>query len=94
MATEAVERLRRRLGDPQEARRKLERLDHDLRYLLQHVEEWRQRYPNRWMAVYGGRLAAGADPQEDLLTALGEKGVPLEEAVVFFPSEQRAALIL
>ncbi len=94
MAAELVRQLRERLGDPEEALRKQQRLNEDARLFFAKVDEWRRQHPNRWVAVYGGELVAVADTREAVLAAVAEKGLPIEEVLVGFVSEEPSVFVL
>ncbi|MGQ9573600.1 MAG: DUF5678 domain-containing protein [Dehalococcoidia bacterium] len=94
MATEVVERLRKQLGTPKQAREDQARFDNDLNYLLSRQQHWREKYPNRWIAIYGQRVVAVADTGERLLGELRRQRLPLKHVIIDFVTESETALVL
>lgn len=94
MALDLAERFRQRLGDPKEAFEQQRRLERDLHFLLSNLDKWRETHPNRWIAVYNGKLVAVADTRDRLLKELEAAGVPLRHALIDFVGEQKVALVL
>lgn len=94
MATEVIDRLRKRLGTPEQARKDQERFDRDLSYLLSRRDEWRKKYPNRWIAIYREEVVAAEDTGERLLAELRRRRVPLEQVIIDFVTEDEVALVL
>ena len=94
MPTDVLDRFEERLGDPKEARRHQRRLDRDIKFLLSHMDEWRKKYPNRWVAVHKSKLIAVEDTQEKLLKAIAKGKRPLPEVLIDFIGEQRVAFAL
>lgn len=84
----------KRIGTPETLLKRQERLNNDVRFLLDHMESWRQSHPNRWVAVYNGELVAVEDTQERLFRVLAEKHVPLAQAVIDFVTEERVSYLL
>ena len=52
------------------------------------------RYPSRWIALYGGRVAADAKTLPALVRQLKRKRIPSQKAVVRFMTRDEATLIL
>lgn len=65
-----------------ETRTGLQRFHGDAEYFDAHHQEFLDRYPEQWVAVYD-RQVVGADADfYTLLDELKAKGVPLEKAVI------------
>lgn len=94
MAVKEIETLRKEFGGLEGALQAQERLNRDIAYLLANLDEWRTKYPNRWVAVYDGELVVLADSSESLLEQMKEKGIPVRKAVIDFVTEKRANFIL
>jgi hypothetical protein len=91
---EIFDGLMRSLGSPAEALEAKRRLDSDLRYALDHQEEWRKSYPNHWIAVYEQRLVATASSAEELRTLLQEQNLDIREVYLNFLHEKKPILML
>lgn len=94
MAVKEIQKLRKEFGGLKGALKAQERLNNDIAFLLANLDEWRTKYPNRWVAVYEDELVAVADTSERLLEEIERKGVPVRKAVVDFITEKRANFIL
>lgn len=94
MATKVIERLQKQLGPPEQSRKDQQRFESDLNYLLSRRDEWRDKYPNRWIAIYQEKLVAVADTGERLLGELRRQGLPVERVIIDFVTEEQAALVL
>ena len=53
-----------------------------------------KKYPNKWIAMYNGEVAATADSLENLLKEMDRLGIPREESIVKFMDTERRTLIL
>jgi hypothetical protein len=94
MENPILEGLARNMGNPQEALETKQRMDANVRFALDHLEEWRQHHPNKWIAVYDAQVVASESSKTGLLKTLHKKKLPLREVYVDFVSEEKAALIL
>ncbi len=69
-------------------------MDENVRTLLDHLEEWRGRHPNSWIAVYDGQLMAVESSKERLFRALDHKKIPLAEVLLDFLNAEKSILVL
>lgn len=79
---------------PDEFREAVERGERDLKFALEHMQEWRRKYPNRWVAVAGGKLACTDTNFDGLLASLREKGIDPVDADVFFVHDEHISLAI
>lgn len=94
MATDVLEGLQERLGDPKRALEDQRRLNRDIKYLLSHLPKWRKEHPNRWVAVYDGKLVAVEGSRDRLLKAIDQQKLPLRKVLIDFVREEETAFIL
>ena len=73
------------LGDTLERKR---RIDESLRFMFEYVEEWREKYPNSWVAVHGCRLVAVEPEWTQLTRSIEDQDVDLKEVQVVFVTEK------
>ena len=92
--TDVLERFEEKLGESGEALEHQRQCYLDLRFLLDHLPEWRQKYPNRWVAVYRQRLVAVEETPEQLLRVIREHDIPVAEAILDFLTEEKVAYVL
>lgn len=72
----------------------LERFQREVDYYETHREELLARYPEQWVAIFNGEVAA-ADPDVDrLLELLEERHIPKEKAFVERVTDRDDLLIL
>jgi uncharacterized protein DUF5678 len=74
---------------PDEFRESMERGERDLKFALAHLEEWREQYPNHWIAVFDEKLVAAESSFDRLLKKLREHNVPPAKSYVKFLPEKR-----
>ncbi len=80
--------------DEQQSAQRAQRLNDDLRFALERMEQWRVEYPNQWVAVYGRKVvAADQDPQR-LENAILNANVPLADTYVEFIPKEKPLLML
>lgn len=94
MPPDVLERFEEKLGDWREALAHQDLVYADLRFLLDHLPEWREEHPNRWVAVYREELIVVEDTHERLIKEIKEKGIPLADVTLDFISEEKVAYIL
>jgi hypothetical protein len=93
MGDEIFEALEQWMRDPVNIERGL-RLDAAVQLAIDHDEQWRKEYPNRWIAVSHTGLIAVEDSRSSLLDRLRELGIPLDEVYKELLREPRPAIIL
>jgi hypothetical protein len=94
MASAILDSLARMMGTPSEALESKRHMDGNLRFALDHLEEWRKDHPNQWVAVHGSRLIAAESSKAALLRVLREQHVPFRDIFVDFINEEKTTLIL
>jgi len=78
---------------PDEFREAVERGERDLKFALEHMQEWRRKHPNRWVAVHGGKLVAVESDAAALHEAICKQGIPPRESYVKFIPDARTVII-
>ena len=84
----------KKIGDVEEVLREGEQHRKDEIFLENHQEDWRKKYPGRWVAVYREEFVAAVDDYVQLEKILKEKGIPPEKAVRRFLSTKIRPVIL
>ncbi|MBI3327239.1 MAG: hypothetical protein HYZ81_11130 [Nitrospinae bacterium] len=72
----------------------LERYREDALYFEQHRQEWLQRYPERWIAVYNQAVVATARRLPQLLERIEKQGLPRAQVFIEHVSAREDLLIL
>jgi hypothetical protein len=71
-----------------------ERMERDRKYYEAHYEQFLEQYPEQWVAILDEQMV-GADADFDrLLSALRERGVPTEKALIEWITADEDVLIL
>jgi hypothetical protein len=68
-------------GRMNQVQAELERFRKDTGYYEAHHEELLEKYPEQWVAIFDQQVVGAGPDYEQLLTELGEKGVPIERAL-------------
>ena|SRR3989344_311300 len=69
---------------PQDLAEQMRQFQRDCRFLSEHKQEWQERHPNRFVAVYDGKVVGwGKDPHR-LIQRLRRRAVPVERTVIKF----------
>ncbi len=72
----------------------LERFNEDMAYFDAHRQELLARYPERWVAVYDGRVVGTAKHLPRLMAQLERQGIPKGRAFVEYVTGHDDLLIL
>lgn len=91
---EFLAEFRKAVGTPQEAAESMKRFEVTTRYAFAHLEEWREEYPNHWIAVRGEELVAAESSSKRLRKRLAEKEIPVRGTYVTFLREEREVFFL
>jgi hypothetical protein len=70
------------------------RLDESVDFARVHDEMFRREHPNRWIAVHRDRLVAVREAHSDLIQAIKDQNVPINEVYTEFLREPRPVIIL
>ena len=68
----------------QELAGQLKQFSRDCRFISEHKPKYQARYPNRWVAVFDGRLIGIGKDLRKLLRRLERKGFPAGRLAVRF----------
>lgn len=90
MQQDVFERMKEQMGDALARKRQM---DESVRYWMDHKEEWRELYPNHWVAVCRQRLVAAESSRKRLIEAVAKSDVALEDAFVDFITEDKQYFI-
>ena len=82
------------IGDPQRLDADLQRFRKDAKVLSSQRTKFAEKYPNRWVAVYGGKVQADADSLDHLLARLDALKIPRGKAVIRHMNQNMRRMIL
>jgi len=74
--------------------RDMQQFREDREFLERHKDEFKERYPNEWIAVSHKEIAGKARGLDSLITELKEKGTDPGNAVIYFLSTIEDIMIL
>ena len=86
--------LREIIGDPQRLDADLQRFRKDAKMLSSKRINFAEKYPNRWVAIYGGKVQADADSLDHLLARLDALNIPRGKAVIRHMNQSKRRMIL
>lgn len=86
--------LREIIGDPQRLDADLQKFRIDAKLLSSKYRELSAKYPERWIAVYGGKVQADAGSLDHLLARMDALQIPRGKAVVRYMSQTTRRMIL
>lgn len=72
----------------------LEHFNGDTEWYRAHRDDLLARYPDQWIAIYGGEVVGAAEDAEELFTRLKEQGVPIAHTFFAHPSGEEEDWIL
>ncbi len=70
------------------------KFEEDVLFLEKHKEEFRSKYPNKWIAVCGKKIVQIGDDLEQIAKELREKGINPGQAVIEFLATEETTLVL
>lgn len=82
------------LGDPRTVDRELKAFRKDARILSSKQKHLLQQYSKKWIAVYGGKIAAQAATLPSLVKRMEQLGIPRGRAIVRFIDKNPRKMIL
>lgn len=82
------------IGDPEHLEKELEEFRTNARVLSAEQGRLISRYPQRWVAVYEGDVAADAPTLADLIRQIDERGLPRGHVIVRYIDKHPRTLIL
>ncbi len=82
------------IGDPQRLDADLQRFRKDAKMLSSKRINFAEKYPNRWVAIYGGKVQADADSLDYLLARLDALKIPRGKAVIRCMNQSMRRMIL
>ena len=86
--------LREIIGDPKRLEADLQKFRKDSKLLSSKYRELSVQYPERWIAVYGGKVQADAGSLDHLLARMDALQIPRGQAVVRHMSQSPRRMIL
>ena len=86
--------LREIIGDPKRLDAELQQFSKDAKLLSSQYTHLRKKYPNRWVAVFGGEVRADAESLDHLLARMDALQIPRGKAVVRHMSQTTRRMIL
>ena len=72
----------------------LDQFAEDTRYLESIRPELRNKYPDRWVAVYKKQIVATAPKLKEIIKELASAGIPAQRTVIDYLRKEPIALIL
>lgn len=82
------------IGDPAEIARSLRAFRKDAALVSSKWSEFVKKYPDEWIAVYGGRVRASEKTLEALLERIDEIGLPRGQVFVKYMDTKPIPLVL
>jgi len=84
------------MGGPEQIAREGEQFSQNIRFLSSTLPELSGKYPNRWVAVYGGKLVGTSKKLRWLESRLRAKRIDPDKAVIRYldPDHTRRVVIL
>jgi hypothetical protein len=82
------------LGDPKKVDRELRAFGKDARILSSKRKHLLQQYPQQWIAIYDGEVAAQARTLPVLVETLRRLGIPRGRAIVRYINNNPRKMIL
>ena len=82
------------LGTPEQRMERKRRSDATLQFILDHTEEWREEYPNHWIAVYGDKVVAAESSRKRLVNAVLGLGLDFSQVQTRFITEEARFFLL
>src|SRR5436305_10892371 len=82
------------LGDPKQVDRELRAFRKDAQLLSAKREQLLKTYPEQWVAVYEGKVAAAAPTLPRLVDQMKELQIPRGRAAVRFMTKHRRKMFL
>lgn len=82
------------LKDPKRVSRELQRFQKDAQILSSEHHQLIERYPNRWIAVYDGKVRAHARTLNALISKIERQGFPRDHVIIRYIDRSERTLIL
>lgn len=71
-------------GGPEQLAADLKRFGEDSDYIYDHLEEWRELYPDKLVAVFNLQVVAVADTADEMREVLRRDNVPFGRSAIKF----------
>ena len=91
MADKTIEEI---IGDPRQIDADLREFRKNARVLSSKSGHLLEKYPKRWVAIYGRRILADEDTLGQLLARVDEMNVPRDRVVTRFIDKNQRRMIL
>ena len=82
------------IGDPQQFSRDMDTFRRNAAVLSSGGENLIERYPDQWVAVYGGAVQASAESLDGLLARMDAQDIPRSDAIVRLIEREPPTMIL
>ena len=82
------------IGDPDRVYNELREFQKSARILSSPKRRLRERYPEQWVGICGGRVQANAETMGAVLDTIDAKGLSREDTIVRFITREPKTLIL
>lgn len=82
------------IGDPQQFSREMASFRKSAAVLSSSGEDLIERYPDQWIAIYGGSVQASAGSLESLLEELDAQAIPRSGTIVRLIQREPPTMIL
>jgi len=93
---EEIKQMLEAMGGLEQIAREGEQFSKDIRTFSRMLPEWLGRYPNRWVAVYNGKVVGTSKKRRWLERRLSAKGIDPDCAVIRYlePNRPRRVVII
>lgn len=95
LSEEEIRELIEIMGGPEQISRDLEQLRRNRKALSVMLAELLRKHPNRWVAVYGGKVVGTSKKREWLRWRLRRRGInPNLARIVYLDTDRRPVILL
>jgi len=84
----------RMIGDPARVARELRQFRQTTRLLSSQHPRMIEKYPKKWVALYGGKVKATGRSLDAVLKGIDKAGLPRSAVIVRFIEKNRRTMIL
>ena len=82
------------LGDPKEVDRELRAFENDAKLMSSRHQHLISQYPNQWVGIFGGKVAATGRTLDSVIAELQSAGIPRGRAIVRYISKNPRKMFL
>ena len=87
-------KLIRDVGPPEDICQSLKTFRRDVNLLANQRQELTQKYPNKWVAFYNGKVELTADTLDDLLIMVDRDGIPRDKTITQYLGTKKITMVL